>query len=304
MSVKDIITIWEHPETLAAKAKDLSKADILSSTIQTLIEHMKDTCHAVGGLGLAACQIGAGANLFIYTVPGESGYKVLINPEIVMKKDLYTSKGEGCLSVPETYFNVKRYKKIRVTGLDEYANPVDITTKSKQLATAVGLSFLSQSLKSLEYNNQYGNNTARDYYRNPLFRLNSKYWHYRPKGAVVITKHQWQEIEKNIGIKIDEAKRKGVKLGRKSLYIDIQDAVKEKQAVLRPTSPYAILNVKANAPMAEIEARYKWMMEAYNPNNFVDLDKAFIQLAEIRCEQIEKAWKQINYGISYSKGDI
>lgn len=131
----DIITI-DNDETGALRKKpiDLSKADILSSTIQTLIERMKDTCHDVGGVGLAACQVGAGANMFIYKAPGTFGYKVLINPEVVFKKDKFTSKGEGCLSVPERRFNVRRFKKIRVTGLDEYANPVDITTKSKQLA--------------------------------------------------------------------------------------------------------------------------------------------------------------------------
>ena len=45
-----------------------------------------------------------------------------------------TSNVEGCLSLPERYFNVKRFKKMRITGLDENADPIDITTKSKQLA--------------------------------------------------------------------------------------------------------------------------------------------------------------------------
>ena len=134
MSIKDICTIDEYPEVLSKKAIDLSKVDILSSTIQTLIEHMRDTCHDAGGLGLAACQIGAGANLCIYQVPGTSGYQVLINPQIISRKDVFNNKGEGCLSVPGRRFNVKRSKKIRVIGLDEYANPVDFITKSKRLA--------------------------------------------------------------------------------------------------------------------------------------------------------------------------
>lgn len=134
MSILNILTVGNDSGTLADKAIDLSGGDILSSTIQTLIENMKDTCHSVGGLGLAANQVGAGANMFIYKEPGTTGYQVLINPEVVFKKDRFTSKGEGCLSLPDKYFNVKRFKKIRVRGLDENANPVDITTKSKQFA--------------------------------------------------------------------------------------------------------------------------------------------------------------------------
>ena len=139
MAILNILTVGNDLGTLSDKAVDLTKADILSSKIQTLIEDMKDTCHTVGGLGLAANQVGAPANLFIY--PEDIGrntmthkYNVIINPVVVFKKDKMTSKGEGCLSLPERYFNVKRFKKMRITGLDENADPIDITTKSKQLA--------------------------------------------------------------------------------------------------------------------------------------------------------------------------
>lgn len=139
MSVLNILTIGNDIGTLADAALNLDKAEILSSKTQTLIEDMKDTCHAVGGLGLSANQVGAPANLFIYSTDlGRSiitnKYSVIINPVIVSKKNIMSSKGEGCLSIPDRYFNVKRYKKIRITGLDEYADPIDITTKSKKLA--------------------------------------------------------------------------------------------------------------------------------------------------------------------------
>ena len=173
------------------------------------------------------------------------------------------------------------------------------------ILTAMGLSFLSQNLKSLEYNSQHwSDRNAKDYYQNPFFRLNSKYWHYRPKGAVVLTKHQWADIEKNIGIKITEAKKHGLKLGRKAFYVEMQDMIKEKRAAITPSSPYLVLGVESTTPMEEIEAKYKAMLQLYNPNNFVDLDKAFIQLAEIRTEQLRKAWKQVNYGVAYNNGEI
>jgi len=172
------------------------------------------------------------------------------------------------------------------------------------ILTVMGLSFLSQNLKSLEFTDQWGANTTNQYYKNPFYTLNSKYWHYRPKGAVVVTKKQWEDIEKNIGIKVTEAKKRGLKLGRKSLMIDIEDAIKEKQATTFPTSPYAVLQVESSAPMDEIRQRYEFLKGIYDPRNFVELDKTFIELADIRCKQLDKAWKSINYGLTSSKGDI
>lgn len=140
MAILNILTVGNDAGTLADKAVDLTKADILSSKIQTLIEDMKDTCHSVGGLGLAANQVGAPANLFIYSGdPGRATmthqYNVLINPIIFAgSKGKFKSQGEGCLSLPERYFTVVRYKEVVINGLDEAGKEVQFRTKSKQLA--------------------------------------------------------------------------------------------------------------------------------------------------------------------------
>lgn len=173
------------------------------------------------------------------------------------------------------------------------------------ILTAMGLSFLSQNLESLKYNNaHWGDPNARDYYQNPFFRLNSKYWHYRPKGAVVLTKHKWAEIEKNIGIKLTQAKNEGKKVGYKACLVEFTDKIKEEKARVTPSSPYAVLGVNSTDPQESIKERYHFLIKIYDPKNFVDLDEAFIKLAQIRCKQIKKAWQQINYGVGYSKGDI
>jgi len=62
------------------------------------------------------------------------GFDVLINPEVTSLKEKMNSKGEGCLSIPEQYYNVRRFKKITLKGLDEHAEPVEIMTKSKAVA--------------------------------------------------------------------------------------------------------------------------------------------------------------------------
>ena len=131
-----ILEIIKYPNDILTTPTDyLSPGQIASSEIQTLIEDMIDTCVAAAGVGLSANQVGKNYAICIYLEPGKSIFNVLINPHIVKKGGgKLHSKGEGCLSVPGKYFNVSRYKKLTVEGLDRNGNPVVIETKSKRLA--------------------------------------------------------------------------------------------------------------------------------------------------------------------------
>jgi len=161
----------------------------------------------------------------------------------------------------------------------------------------MGLSFISSGLKSLDFTDSYGSMTPNDYYQNPLYTLNSKYFHYRPKGSVIVSKKQWANIEKNMGVKLLEMKEAGKTIGFKQAIVEIQDKVTEEKTKTFPSSPYAVLDVESSAPLEKIEEKYKYLLIAYNPANFVALDKAFVELAEIRTQQIKRAWSQINLGI-------
>jgi len=165
-----------------------------------------------------------------------------------------------------------------------------------------GLSFIDFGLGSLDIPYSYKTGTN-DYYQNPLCRLNSKYFHYRPKGAVVVSKKQWSEIERGMGFKLNEAKRAGKSIGYRAALVEIQDKVKEEKAKTSPSSPYLVLGVESAAPLAEIEKRYKHLLEIYSPKGFVSLDKAFVELAEIRTAQIVRAWNQINLGVGSGSVD-
>ena len=130
-----ILKIIEYPaDVLSTPTEPLSLSEVVSSDFQTLIENMKDTCHDAGGLGLSANQVGISKSLCIYRQPGRSVYDVLVNPIIISKEGKMTSKGEGCLSIPDDRFNVKRFKKVTVKGLDQNGKPVTIKTKSKRVA--------------------------------------------------------------------------------------------------------------------------------------------------------------------------
>lgn len=87
--------------------------------LEKLVQDMFDTMQNVGGVGLAASQVGVGLQVFTYLVDNVSGY--LINPSLEVGGDL-ESNIEGCLSVPDLRFATVRSSWAKVTGVDLLGN--------------------------------------------------------------------------------------------------------------------------------------------------------------------------------------
>ena len=109
------ILTYPHP-TLKQKAeivKDVGKE------IRKLAENMAETMYNAPGVGLAAPQIGQSLQLIVIDPTGQKaqGLMVLINPKIVSGEG-EVEEEEGCLSIPDFYFKIKRYAKVRVKGYD------------------------------------------------------------------------------------------------------------------------------------------------------------------------------------------
>jgi hypothetical protein len=166
------------------------------------------------------------------------------------------------------------------------------------ILVVIGLSLTSASLNYYDEGEDYYGHNNKNYYRNPLFKYNSKYFFYRPKGSVILTKNKWAEIEKNIGVKLGEAKEYGRKAGYRQAIRDIQDSLAEKKG---NPSPYKVFSADSNTPLSEIERRYITFRGMYKPDNFKHLDPSFVELAEIRCRELDNAWRKISYGIGRSK---
>ncbi|HMA51991.1 MAG TPA: peptide deformylase [Magnetospirillaceae bacterium] len=89
-----------------------------------LVEDMKETMAAAGGVGLAAPQVEVDAQLVIFSVPvsrSEEGglpLSVLINPEITPLSEETADGYEACLSVPGLTGIVPRWTHIHYRGLD------------------------------------------------------------------------------------------------------------------------------------------------------------------------------------------
>jgi peptide deformylase len=120
------LKICKYPDpALLKKAKPVKEVD---ASLQTMIQDMIETMYTAPGIGLAATQVGRPIRLIVFDVTPRDQDRnptVLINPEI-MEAEGEQIMEEGCLSVPEYYSDVKRSAKVRVRGLDQEGNPVEI----------------------------------------------------------------------------------------------------------------------------------------------------------------------------------
>ena len=106
-----------------------------TAELRTLLADMRDTMHAMNGVGLAAPQIGVNLRVVIFEVEGNPRYPeaeavpqtVLINPVIIRMKNKKEEDWEGCLSVPGLRGRVPRFTHIRYQGFDEYGRVIDRT---------------------------------------------------------------------------------------------------------------------------------------------------------------------------------
>lgn len=131
MSVKEVLHMGDA--RLLRRAEEVSVFD--TAELHALLQDMRDTMHAVNGVGLAAPQIGVNLRVVIFGVQRNTRYPdaetvpqtVLINP-VIMPLSSETDEGwEGCLSVPGMRGLVPRYTHLRYQGRDEYGALIDHT---------------------------------------------------------------------------------------------------------------------------------------------------------------------------------
>ncbi len=123
MAILEILK-YPHP-TLKKRSESVSR---INDEVQALIRDMRETMYAAGGIGLAACQVGASTRVIVLDVSPmdpEQSFFALINPEIVFEEGEIDHE-EGCLSVPEYQEKIKRKEKVRVKGLSPEGEEIEI----------------------------------------------------------------------------------------------------------------------------------------------------------------------------------
>ena len=99
--------------------------------IQELVQDLLDTMYAKNGVGMAAPQIGVNYRVFVIDVSKNDeplNPLVFINPKIIKKSGAIVAQ-EGCISFPEAYTDVKRYKNVMVKALDRHGRPFVMEAK-------------------------------------------------------------------------------------------------------------------------------------------------------------------------------
>ncbi|MGY8955890.1 MAG: peptide deformylase [Alphaproteobacteria bacterium] len=95
--------------------------DVIDDDVRARLDDMLDTMYAAPGIGLSAPQVADGRRLIVCDVArdgeGPQAYR-MINPEITWQSEEQVQAEEGCLSIPDHYGEVSRFREIKVTYLD------------------------------------------------------------------------------------------------------------------------------------------------------------------------------------------
>lgn len=127
----DLLTLKNDSDSILRKDAELVDVkDILN--MQELIDSMLKKVTEFGAIGLAAPQVGINKQIFVL-----NDGTVCINPTIVGRSGQITSHDEGCLSVGEQRFDIKRSREIIIKFLDRNGEVQRLKPRSKIINIAI-----------------------------------------------------------------------------------------------------------------------------------------------------------------------
>lgn len=129
MAIRQILRLGDP--RLRQRSSEISEFD--APELRLLIADMFETMAAADGAGLAAIQVGSPKRVMIFGFDANPRYPdaepipitVLINPELTVLDEQKTGGWEGCLSVPGMRGYVRRFSRIRYTGVNQNGEPID-----------------------------------------------------------------------------------------------------------------------------------------------------------------------------------
>ncbi len=166
--------VLQYPDPILAKKS--VKIEEINDNIRQIAKDMFDTLNHVGGVGIAAPQIGENVRMIIIDkslalekthedeeIPQD--FQIIINPELTILDAKKKVQNEGCLSVTGLRSDVSRPCHVKVSGIDLENNPVEIEGK-EYLSACIqhecdhldGITFLNHLsfLKRQLYNKKIG----------------------------------------------------------------------------------------------------------------------------------------------------
>jgi peptide deformylase len=116
MAIRPILVLPD--QRLRAVADPVDKID---DEVKKLARDMLDTMYAAPGIGLAAPQVGELRRKVVMDLAKEGDKPdpiIMINPEILKFSDDTVTTEEGCLSIPDLYYDVERPAEVTVRYTD------------------------------------------------------------------------------------------------------------------------------------------------------------------------------------------
>jgi peptide deformylase len=98
----------------------------INQNLVSLSEDMIETMYSATGAGLAANQVGISSRLIVVDLGFKAEKReplIIVNPVITASEEEQIGQ-EGCLSIPEVYAEIKRFKRVEVKGVDLNGNDV------------------------------------------------------------------------------------------------------------------------------------------------------------------------------------
>ena len=132
MAVRTVVRMG-HP-VLRRVAGPVARFD--TPELHALVEDLRETMHASGGIGIAAPQIAVAKRVVVFGLgERDDGVRcgevarieptVLVNPVIEPLAETMAEGWEACLSVPGMRGMVPRHTRIRYTGFDAFGNRIE-----------------------------------------------------------------------------------------------------------------------------------------------------------------------------------
>jgi peptide deformylase len=116
MAIREILTL---PDPRLRAVAD--PVDGIDEEVRKLAGDMLETMYAAPGVGLAATQLGVMRRIVVMDLSKDDEPKnpiVMVNPEILKFADETVETEEGCLSIPEIFYEVERPAAVTVRYTD------------------------------------------------------------------------------------------------------------------------------------------------------------------------------------------
>ncbi len=120
--------IIKYPNKILRKKS--KKIKHYNQNLKKTINKMFSIMYKNNGIGLSGIQVNIKRSIIIIDIKKKKNSKlILINPKIIKKKKYIYSK-EGCLSIPNKFIKIKRYKYLYTKAYNIYGKKIIFFSKN------------------------------------------------------------------------------------------------------------------------------------------------------------------------------